>query len=104
MQVRPIHNQGPPRHQIRIVHQQGPPGQQPPGQRPRIVHQYHQRPPPPQPIPGQGPPPGPQHPGQPQGEIMLNVEHHFMDNGKVVKKVCTFLSSTLQGLHSFIKL
>ena len=96
MQVRPIHNQGPPRHQIRIVHQQGPPGQPRPQQQPRIISQYHQRPPPPQHIPVQGQPPPPgQHAGGQQGEVMLNVEHHFMDNGKVVKKVCTFLSSML---------
>ena len=48
---------------------------------PQVQPQYQPR----QPITLQG------QPGQPgqQNEVMLNVEHHFMENGKVVKKVCS---------------
>ena len=72
--------------QIRVLQHQQHPGHP----RPRIIQQYHpQRPP---------PPPQPQqvqhqvmHQGQPGGgqtnEIMLNVEHHFTDNGKIVRKM-----------------
>ena len=38
-----------------------------------------------QPITAQGPPGVPGQ--QPSGKVILNVEHHFMDNGKLVKKV-----------------
>ena len=38
-----------------------------------------------QPITAQGPPGAPGQ--QPSGKVILNVEHHFMDNGKLVKKV-----------------
>ena len=60
-----------------MQHQGHPPHHAP--NRPRIVPQYQPRPPPPpQPVVQQQ---------QPQNEIMLNVEHHFTDNGKIVRKM-----------------
>lgn len=59
------------RQQIRVQMQQ---------QRPRIINQYQQQRPP-------QPPPQQQVHQQGQGEIMLNVEHQFNDNGKVVRKM-----------------
>ena len=86
--MRPAHpNQQQQRHQIHVIRHQGPPGQPPPGgPRPRIISQYHQRPPPAQPTAVQNQPPG-QGYGNGTG-IMLNVEHEFNENGKIIKKVC----------------
>ena len=90
--VRPMHP-GQQQRPVRIM-QHHPQGHQPqvqPPQRPRPQYQqqYHPRPPGPpqpgQPITVQGPPGAPN--GPPSGDVILNVEHHFMDNGKLVKKV-----------------
>ena len=32
---------------------------------------------------------------QPSGSVILNVEHHFMDNGKLVKKVGCSVTKTV---------
>ena len=71
---------------------EGPPQQMQPQRPGPQYQQYHPRPPQPgqpqgQPITVQG------QPGQ-QNEVRLNVEHHFMDNGKVVKKVGSFGANT----------
>ena len=85
--VRPMHP-GQQQRPVRIM-QHHQPQVQPP-QRPRPHYQqYHPRPPGPpqpgQPITVQGPPGAPGQ--QPSSDVILNVEHHFMDNGKLVKKV-----------------
>ena len=91
--VRPMHP-GQQQRPIRVM-QHHQPQVQPP-QRPRPQYQqYHPRPPgPPQPGQPQGQPitvqgpPGTPGGGPPSGsDVILNVEHHFMDNGKLVKKV-----------------
>ena len=93
--VRPMHP-GQQQRPIRVM-QHHQPQVQPP-QRPRPQYQqYHPRPPGPpqpgqpqgQPITVQGQPGAPGGPpgGPPSGDVILNVEHHFIDNGKLVKKV-----------------
>ena len=83
----PVGPPRPPQPQQMQMHQPQQLLMQPHRTRPQY-QQYHPRPPQPgqpqgQPITVQG---QPSQPGQ-KNEVMLNVEHHFMDKGKVVKKV-----------------
>ena len=100
--VQPMHP-GQQQRPIRVMqHHQQPQVQPPQRPRPQYHQQYHPRPPGPpqpgqpqgQPINVQGPPGAP---GGPSGEVILNVEHHFMDNGKLVKKVGS--SGIQEGAH-----